>query len=252
MALSLTTPRSALRTINDSNVPLKNIQALKGGNTSLKNSEFQKPLASANPFKTFGDLTKSLPDCSKSKLKIHVDPAPSRVKTKEEVKVITRAPEPLPEIETLHVFNPDAEIKPMVEEVGESLLRKIRRWGMPCLAARGDLDSGDEDDDVVDVKNFDPDMEQLDRLDALDPFMMVGDSDFDRVPEAEISLPSMDEIPGIEDLPLPYLDDSIDIEPNMGTLEVWGSFNSLDHSPAGKGARGSESDRSMNDSSMSP
>lgn len=44
---------------------------------------------------------------------------------------------------------------------------------------------------------------------------------------SEIHIPSVD----IEELPIPYLDDSVDIEPNMGTLEIWNSSTPASMSP---------------------
>lgn len=39
-------------------------------------------------------------------------------------------------------------------------------------------------------------------------------------------------VPSIDDLPIPFLDDSLDIEPNMGTLEVWDASTPLTMSPS--------------------
>ncbi|KAH3707996.1 uncharacterized protein LOC127856892 [Dreissena polymorpha] len=236
MALSLTTPRSALRTLNEANIPIQKMQpqkAMSAPSNSFKNVAKQqfKPLGSA-------------PDCSKPGLKIHVDPAPVKTKSKVKEKVIVV--EQLPEIEKLFICNPEDEIRPRVDERAESMLRKLTRWGMPCLYGRQELDSSMSDDESDETEHGC----KLGDIDEFDRFMA---NDLATIPEIEeIPLPPLDEIPGIEDLPLPFLDDSIDIEPNMGTLEVWDSSTPLTLSPASKNmgmdSIGDGSDTNMNTS----
>lgn len=64
---------------------------------------------------------------------------------------------------------------------------------------------------------------------------------------SEIHIPCVD----IEDLPIPYLDDSLDIEPNMGTLEIWNSSTPASMSPRSVKNANSFGDTSdMNSSSV--
>jgi hypothetical protein len=59
------------------------------------------------------------------------------------------------------------------------------------------------------------------------PFFSDSLCDEELVNLSDLIIPSID----IEDLPLPYLDDSLDIEPNMGTLEIWETSTPASFSP---------------------
>ncbi|XP_060588424.1 uncharacterized protein LOC132743864 isoform X2 [Ruditapes philippinarum] len=211
MAMSLTTPRSALRTINEDQSTLratKSAHASKPGNVAPVNKLFLKP---SGPLQTIS---------TKNQMRIHTDPEPKlKVKTKE--KVITKPPGPLPEKEILNVFNPEEDCKPKMDKALIGVVERIRNWRPPCLFGVGKPDSDFEDSD-------DEDRDRSPKIDVAD-LPPPDDSlcDEELVNLSDLIIPSID----IEDLPLPYLDDSLDIEPNMGTLEIWETSTPASFSP---------------------
>lgn len=204
MALSHATPRSALRTINEDQSSLnamKSKQAsLKPGLSAPVSGLFKKPLQ-----------TLSKGNGAKTQLHIHTDTdCKPKIQLKE--KVVTQPPETLPEKEHMNIFDPAEDLKPKVDEALSGLVEKICKWRPPCLFGAGSPSDSDEEEDVIQVRNppvLPPPEEPLSDFD----FANLSDLD---IPD-ELPVPTVD----IEDLPLPYLDDSLDIEPNMGTLEIW-------------------------------
>ncbi|XP_045188505.2 uncharacterized protein LOC123546366 [Mercenaria mercenaria] len=233
MAMSLTTPRSALRTINDDQSSIramKSTQARKPGTATPKNNLFKKP---GIPLQTLS---------TKNQLHIHTDPEPKQ-KTRTKEKVITKAPEPLPEKEYLKIFDPAEDLKPKTDKALIGVVERIRNWRPPCLfgVGRPDSDIDDSDDEDRDSK---PGMDNI--ADLLpppeDPF---GDDELANL--SEVHIPTID----IEDLPIPYLDDSIDIEPNMGTLEIWETSTPASLSPRSvKDVSSPEEHSHINDNSV--
>lgn len=208
MALSLTTPRSALRTINDDQTSINARKSVQPGKPGVR-APIEKLLKqSSGPLETIG---------TKNKLYIHTDPEP-KVKAKAKERVITKAPEPLPEREVLNVFNPAEDLKPKTEKALIGVVERIRNWRPPCLFGMGRPDIDDDSDD----ENKEPPKDNM-----ADLFPPPKDFTEDTGNLSDLHIPSVD----IEDLPLPYLDDSIDIEPNMGTLEIWNTSTPASLSP---------------------
>lgn len=205
---SLTTPRKALRDVNqDLSLSVTGQGARlqqKPKGLGPQQDLFKKPvlqlgesLQSANkPNKIQIDSHKK----QKSSIKPHVD---------RKEKSTVKKPDPLPDIERMYIYDDKEDIQPLKDIDFSGVISKLINWRPPCLFGSRPAESeGESDTEEIDY--------------AID---IIPPPDIDQFEEEERVL---EDIPYI-DVDLPSLSESFDLE--LGSLELHNSSTPISLSP---------------------
>ncbi|KAL3863720.1 hypothetical protein ACJMK2_005463 [Sinanodonta woodiana] len=208
---SLVTPRKALGDVNR-DLQADVSQSEKGKGLQLQSLKSQQPQPSKNlqfrqPLNTASSSAKKTESIKKSKSTSASTASKILLKP-----VLKKAPE-TEEIEKLYIYKDNLDdddyedIMPKKDRIS-TFLKKFQAWG-PCLFGPApDSETEEETEDEFDKKTMDEIISKMPPP-TLEPFSPT---------RSEISFEEL--LDNYEDIPIPPLDDSINLIPNLGSLEI--------------------------------